>query len=249
MRLVAAFSCAVMLMCLGVLPCQAEKRVALVIGNGAYVNGPLRNPPNDADDVAAALKGLDFETIVGLDLDRRQMKEATMRFARAVRDADVAVVYYSGHGMQDLGRNYLIPIDAKPTTNESDLRRMTSLEDIVVELQRAKKVRILVLDACRDNPFARSGGSIRAASLQRGLGRIDRPPGMIVAFATQAADIASDGTDRNSPFTAAFLHNVATPNIDAADVFSRAGRGRSAVRRAAAARDFDVAGRRVLFGG
>jgi hypothetical protein len=224
MRLVAAFACAVMLICLGVLPGHADKRVALVIGNGAYSSAPrLPNPRNDAEDVAAALKRSGFETIVGLDRDQLGMQDVAIRFARAARDSDVAFFYYSGHAVQFGGVNYLMPIDAK-LTDESDLRRMTRADEIVADLQQASNVRILVLDSCRDNPLAddlkRSIGLTRAASLQRGLARIDAPQGMIMAYATQAGRTAADGTERNSPYTGAFLRHIESQD-EIATIFRR----------------------------
>src|ERR1700674_3350044 len=143
------------------------------------------------------------------------MDDATIRFARAVRDADVAIFYYSGHAMQFAGVNYLMPVDAK-LSDEADLRRLTRVEGGGAARQRARTVRILVLDSCRDNPLAedlkRSIGLSRAASLQRGLARIDAPQGMIVAYATQAGRTAADGASRNSPYTAAFLKHVEAPD-------------------------------------
>jgi uncharacterized caspase-like protein len=193
-------------------PCAAETRVALVIGNGAYKNAPrLINPLNDATDVAAALKRDGFETILATDLTKDGMDDATIRFARAARNADVAMFYYSGHALQFGGVNYLAPVDAK-LTDEADLRRMVRLDDVVGDLQQAKSLRILVLDSCRDNPLAdelkRSIGATRAISLQRGLAKIDSPQGMIVAYATQSGRTAADGDGRNSPYTTAFLKNI-----------------------------------------
>ena len=216
MRLVAAFACAVMLMTNGVLPSHAEKRVALVIGNGAYRNAiTLPNPRNDAEDVSAALERLGFEIIFGIDLDKSGMDDAAIRFARAAREADVAIFYYSGHAMQFAGYNYLMPVDAK-LTDEADLRRMIRVDEVVADLQQAKNLRILVLDSCRDNPLAddlkRSIGLTRAASMQRGLARIDSPQEMIVAYATQAGRMAADGAGRNSPYTEAFLRHIEAPD-------------------------------------
>jgi uncharacterized caspase-like protein len=193
-------------------PAFADSRVALVIGNGAYVYAPhLPNPPHDAGDVAAALKRTGFETIVGTDLDQAGMQDAAIRFARAARNADVAIFYYSGHAMQYAGVNYLVPIDAQ-LHDDADLRRMAKVDDIVADLQQAKKLRILVLDSCRDNPLAdelkRSIGLTRSASIGRGLAKIDSPEGTIIAYATQAGRTAEDGGGRNSPYTAAFLKNV-----------------------------------------
>src|SRR6201995_4946570 len=194
------------------VPSFAENRVALVIGNGAYQNAPrLTNPANDATDVAAALKRSGFETILATDLSKAAMDEVTIRFARTARTADVALFYYSGHAMQFGGVNYLAPIDAR-LVDEADLRRMVRLDEMVQDIQQARNLRILVVDACRDNPLAeqlkRSLGTTRALPLQRGLARIDSPEGMIVAYATQAGRTAEDGTGRNSPYTAAFLKNI-----------------------------------------
>lgn len=195
-----------------IAPSSADTRVALVIGNGAYKNVPrLPNPPNDATDVAAALIRSGFETILATDLDKAGMDAAAIRFARAARNSDVAMLYYSGHALQFAGINYLAPVDAK-LTDEADLRRMIRVDDMVADLQQAKNLRILVLDSCRDNPLAdelkRSIGTTRAIPLQRGLAKIDSAQGMIVAYATQAGRTAEDGNGRNSPYTTAFLKNI-----------------------------------------
>src|ERR1700691_2672347 len=135
-------------------PVFADNRVALVIGNGAYAHAPhLPNPTHDAEDVAAALKRVGFDIILGTDLDQAGMQNAAIRFARAARTADVAVFYYSGHAMQYAGVNYLVPIDAE-LHDEADLRRMARVDDILADLQQARNLRILVLDSCRDNPLA-----------------------------------------------------------------------------------------------
>jgi hypothetical protein len=201
--------CAVFLLC---GPAQAEKRVAMVIGNGAYLNAPrLLTPLNDAADVAASLRRAGFEVILATDLDKIAMDAATIQFAKAARVSDVAMFYYSGHALQFGGVNYLAPVDAK-LTDEADLRRMVRIDEIVSDLQQAKNLRVLVLDSCRDNPLAdqlkRSIGTTRALPLQNGLAKIDSPQGMIVAYATQAGRTAEDGTGRNSPYTAAFLKNI-----------------------------------------
>jgi uncharacterized caspase-like protein len=186
-----------------VAPALADKRVALVIGNGAYREVPrLLNPRNDAADVAAALVRNGFETIVGLDLDKAGMEEKTISFARAARIADIAIFYYSGHALQYGGVNHLAPVDAK-LIDEADLRRMTRVDEIVADLQQAKNLRILVLDSCRDNPLAeqlkRSIGASRAVSIQRGLAKIDSPEGMIVSYATQAGALRATETAGTVP--------------------------------------------------
>jgi hypothetical protein len=190
----------------------AEKRVALVIGNGAYQNAPaLPNPAHDAADVALAFKRLGFETTLAVDADKNAMDEATIQFSRAARTADVAVFYYSGHAMQFAGVNYLAPIDAK-LHDEADLRRMTRVDDILSDLQQAKNLRILVLDSCRDNPLVaelkRSMGTTRSVNVNNGLSKMDSPNGTIISYATQSGRTAEDGQGRNSPYTTAFLKHI-----------------------------------------
>jgi tetratricopeptide (TPR) repeat protein len=202
----------------------ADNRVALVIGNGAYVHAPhLPNPPHDAEDVAAALKRTGFETIVATDLDQAGMQNAAIRFARVARTADVAVFYYSGHAMQYAGVNYLVPIDAE-LHDEADLRRMARVDEILGDLQQAKNLRILVLDSCRDNPladeFKRAVGQTRSASVGRGLAKMESPEGTIISYSTQAGRTASDGNGRNSPYTSAFLRHIEDKE-DVATVFHR----------------------------
>ena len=207
-------------------PVCADTRVALVIGNGAYAHVPhLPNPTHDAQDVAAALKRTGFQVILGTDLDQAGMQNAAISFARAARTADVAVFYYSGHAMQFAGVNYLIPVDAE-LRDEADLRRMARVDDILGDLQQAKNLRILVLDSCRDNPLAdelkRSIGTTRGVSIGRGLAKMESPDGTIISYSTQAGRTAQDGSDRNSPYTTAFLQHVEDKD-DIATVFHRIG--------------------------
>ena len=161
----------------------------------------------------AALKRSGFEIIEATDLDKAGMDEAIIKFARAARTADVAMFYYTGHALQFGGTNYLVPVDAQ-LNDEADLRRMVRVDDVIADMQPAKNLRILVLDACRDNPLAeqlkRSIGTARSASIGRGLAKIDGPEGMIIAYATQPGRTADDGDGRNSPYTTAFLKNVET---------------------------------------
>ena len=199
----------------------AEKRVALVVGNGAYAHkAQLPNPAHDAEDVAAALKRSNFDVIFGADLRQAEMQEVAIRFARAASTADVAVFYYSGHAMQFNGINYLMPVDAK-LDDEADLKRFTRVDDILNDLQQAKNLRILVLDSCRDNPFAdnlRRAGQGRGASVARGLSKMEAPLGTIISFSTQAGQTAEDGRGRNSPYTGAFLKHIEEPH-EIGDVF------------------------------
>ena len=191
---------------------NAEKRVALVIGNGAYKNAPkLVNPPNDASDVAASLTRSGFDVIFETNLDQLGMQDASIRFAREARTADVALFYYSGHALQFAGANYLAPVDAV-LRDEADLKRMARVDEILADLQQAKNLRILVLDSCRDNPFAedlkRSIGRSRSTAFGRGLAKMESPDGTIISYATQAGRTADDGSGRNSPYTSAFLKHI-----------------------------------------
>jgi len=206
------------LLCIG--PASAETRVALVIGNGAYVStAQLPNPSHDAEDVASSLKRSGFEVIQGVDLRQADMQDLTIRFARAASRADVAVFYYSGHAMQYNGVNYLMPVDAT-LTDEADLKRFVRVDDIVNDLQQAKNLRILVLDSCRDNPLADmlKRSATRAASVGRGLSKVEAPRGTIVSFSTQSGQVAADGTGRNSPYTTAFLKHIEEPH-EIGDIF------------------------------
>jgi uncharacterized caspase-like protein len=221
-RFALALTSCLLLMCsIGVA--HADKRVALVIGNGAYQHTPaLINPKNDAEDIGKTLRGLGFETIVATDLDRAGMSNALDRFSRTVSGANIAIVYYSGHGMQFAGKNYLLPVDAQlQSADDVNRFRLLPLSDIFGVLQHAPGARIVILDACRNNPVeddlkrrvASIRGGNRDAFLTRGLSRVEAN-GLIVAYATQANDVAADGTGNNSPFAKALLDNLATPNID-----------------------------------
>lgn len=202
----------------------AEKRVALVIGNSAYANAPaLANPVNDAADMARALTRVGFEVVLGLDLDKAHLDEKIRDFARKVEGADVALLFYAGHGLQVAGQNYLVPVDAR-LGRERDLDFETVNADFIIrqmELDRDAKTNIVFLDACRDNPLmrnlARSMGT-RSASLARGLAPLDTGVGTFIAYSTQPGNVALDGEERNSPFTAALVRHLAEPSTDLAAV-------------------------------
>ena len=195
-----------------------DRRVALVIGNSTYRKFPaLPNPRNDAEDVTAALKRVGFTVLGGADLSREQMRDSLRQFARAAQDAEAALVFYAGHGLQYRGRNYLVPVDAK-LEDEFDLEYETvRVDDVIEELNRAEGPRILILDACRNLPLAaRNRDPFSSTGLAKLSGR-----GLIVAYATQANQVAYDGTGRNSIFTSAFLKSVQEPGLDVTQVFQR----------------------------
>jgi uncharacterized caspase-like protein len=203
----------------------AEQRVALVIGNGAYRSVPeLRNSRNDADDISEQLKQLGFAVIDGRDLDRTAMQAALSRFAQRLRGSEAGLVYYSGHGLQINGQNFLVPVDLKMEGGAFTPFELVKLDDVIEALSYTDGVRLLVLDACRDNPFAnvlaQNKGS-RGTSMTRGLAKIERSQGMLIAYSTQSNAVAADGNGRNSPFTSALVREMQVPGLEVATVFRR----------------------------
>jgi uncharacterized caspase-like protein len=217
LRTLPSLAAAVLAGSLLALPASAQKRVGLVIGNSAYKHATaLANPANDANDMGAALKELGFEVILGLDLDKRGFDQRVREFSRALPDAETGVFYYAGHGLQVLGRNFLIPVDAQ-LQSERDLDFEASSLDFILkqmELDRDGKTSIVFLDACRDNPLAgnlaRSMGT-RSAGVGRGLAQVQAGVGTFVAYSTQPGNVALDGQERNSPFTAALATSIKEP--------------------------------------
>jgi uncharacterized caspase-like protein len=206
------------------------RRVALILGNSSYKFMPtLQNPRNDAADVERALKNLGFETVMATDLDRSGMNAAVERFSRIVRGADLAMVYYSGHGMQFDGKNYLLPVDANLESIEDVNRyRLLPVDDLIEVLGGASGLKLIVLDACRSNPAERDfknkvasvAGANRDVTSTRGFARVTRS-GLIITYATAPNDVAADGTGRNSPFTQAFLNDVGLPDLDVRQMLFR----------------------------
>jgi len=209
----------------GSVTARAEKRVALVVGNSTYqYTASLANPANDADDMAFALKKVGFEVIAVKNVDKRSLEKAMADFGRLAQGADAALVYYAGHGIQYQGLNYLMPVDARLEDEYSINYELTRIDDVLFALSKARGVKILILDACRNNPLAErlsSRGMKRDFVQTRGLARIEAPRGMVVAFATQSDQIAADGAGRNSPFTGALLKEIEAPGIEIATVFRR----------------------------
>jgi chemotaxis protein histidine kinase CheA len=206
----------------------ADRRVALVIGNAQYKNASLTlpNPRNDAEDVAAVLRKLGFEVVYATDATKRDFDLAMAKFARTATDADVALFYYAGHALQLQGRNYLMPTDAELEDEISVRYQMEPIEDIRAALDRAAGVKIMILDACRNNPVAerlrrKMTGESRNVDTVRGLARIDRAQGMVVAYATAADNVALDGTGRNSPYTRALLKRLQEPGLEIEMMFRR----------------------------
>ena len=194
-----------------------------MVGNSGYTNVPrLPNPRNDASDMIGRLKAMGFDVIPGLDLDRNGFLNTLATFGRAAEGADVALFFYAGHGLQVNGQNYLVPTDAK-VEYEAELDiALIPVPLVMQQLGRGSRVNIVLLDACRDNPFAkdlsRTLGTRSSSALGRGLSRIQTASGTFIAFATQPDNVAQDGTGRNSPFTGAFLANMEKPGLSLSDL-------------------------------
>ncbi len=208
------------------LPAQAvpERRVALVIGNSAYTAVPrLANPQRDATAISAALKRLGFEVVEGYDLRMDEMTGIVREFAQKLDGAKAGVVYYAGHGIAVGDENYLIPVDAS-LKSEADLDfRAVNVQLILRQMQRDERVNVLILDACRDNPFTTQLAA-RSRSVSRGLTAIETQSasGILIAFATDPRATALDGEkDGNSPFTSALLKHIETPEVSITTVMDR----------------------------
>jgi caspase domain-containing protein len=204
-------------------PAFAEKRVALIIGNSAYENvARLGNPANDAAAMTTTLKQAGFDLVDSRrNLNIADMRRAFRDFSDKARDADVAVVYYAGHGIEVDGTNYLIPVDAVLERDLDVYDEAFPLDRILATIEPAKQLRLVILDACRDNPFAktmRRTSGTRAVG--RGLARIEpASPNTLIAFASKAGSTTSDGDSKNSPFTSALVKFIATPGLDLRKAF------------------------------
>jgi formylglycine-generating enzyme required for sulfatase activity len=190
---------------------QTEKRVALVIGNGAYSSTPLKNPANDAKDIAAALTDLSFNVTLLVDADRAAMEKAIKSFGTALRSSDAGFFYYAGHGIQVRGKNYLIPIGVEISDADEIPYSAIDAELVLAKMESAgNKVNIVILDACRNNPFP---GSER--SVDRGLAVVSRQPaGSLIVYSTAPGQTAQDGDGRNGLFTKYLLQYMSSPGLD-----------------------------------
>ena len=201
---------------------QAQKRVALVIGNSAYQHaGLLDNPKNDAIDVASALKKHGFQAISGFDLDKVGMDRKIREFAEALPGATSAVFFFAGHGLQVSGHNYLVPIDAKLTTAAALDWEMVRLDLVHRSMEREAATSILFVDACRNNPLARNLARVmgtRSAEIGRGLAPVEAGVGTLVSFSTQPGNVALDGAGRNSPFAGALVKHIHQTKDDLSNI-------------------------------
>ena len=214
------------------------RRAALIIGNSAYKSvAVLDNPRRDAQKMAAALRAVGFDDVtMAVDVSRDKMIEALRTFAAAADKADWAVVYYAGHGIEVNGVNYLIPVDAKLASDRDVLFEAMPLDQVMAAIDGAKKLKLVVLDACRDNPFANavaaaapapvaaspSGDgtrSTRTRSLGKGLGELKVQGASLVVYAAKHGQTALDGEGENSPFAVAVVQRIATPGVEINKLF------------------------------
>lgn len=222
---------------------EAAGRVALVIGNGAYQSqSKLPNPTNDAEDIAAMLKRLGFVVVEGHDLDYDSLRRKRIEFNERLREATaeaeanpggpqpIALFYYSGHGIQVDGKNYVVPTDARLERPGDEKNYALDLDVILRDMNQPGRTSIIILDACRDNPFTKQmtrsvSGRTRAAesSDSGGLAPVTSSRGSIIIYATAPDTVAQDGDGRNSPFTAAFLAHAPTPGVDLRMLMPRVG--------------------------
>ena len=216
--LIAVMSVAALLVSANVA--KADKRVAFVVGNGAYKNvAPLPNPAIDAKSMAKLLRNVGFDVVEGANLTRDKMTERLLEFGKKAEGADVALFFYAGHGIAINGTNYLLPVDAD-LKSEMDVKLGSAINiDVTLDQTMADaKVKLVFLDACRDNPFAakiKSNSATRSVSVQSGLAEMKSGEGTLIAFATGPGQTALDGQEgTNSPFTRALMANIASPGVE-----------------------------------
>jgi uncharacterized caspase-like protein len=213
------------------------RRVALVIGNSAYQRVPqLPNPRKDAEAVAASLRNIGFQVVtLASDATRDKLTEGLRAFAAEADTADWAMVYYAGHGLEVNGINYLIPVDAVLKTDRDVQFEAVPLDHVLASIDGARKLKLVVLDACRDNPFApkiqktgardtvamdsTAGGTVGTRSIGRGLGEVKVQGASLVVFAAKHGQVALDGEGGNSPFAVAMVQRIATPGVEINKIF------------------------------
>lgn len=214
----AVISCFIVLSIGAASPALADKRVAMVIGNSAYKNvNPLPNPSKDAASIGDMLKKAGFDVVDSRqDVGVADMKKMIRDFSDKVADADVAVVFYAGHGIEIDGTNYVLPVDTRLERDIDVEDEAVSLDRIIRTIEPAKKLRLVILDACRDNPFSTTmKRSVNSRGIERGLAKVEPSnPNTLIAYAAKAGSTASDGTGEHSPFTTALLVQLPVPGQD-----------------------------------
>ena len=192
-----------------------DKRVALVIGNSRYPTSPLKNPVNDAREMSAALRKLGFEVIERVDANQKEMNRAISLFGSKLGADSIALFYYSGHGIQTRGKNFMVPVDAE-IGSESAVRSEAVDVDTVLEQIASSQLNILILDACRNNPFERGFRSVGG-----GLAQMDAPKGTLIAYATAPGRTAADGEGANSPYTSELIESLQVRGLSVEQIFKR----------------------------
>ena len=223
-HLVTLVAAALVLAVCSSAPAQAEKRVALVVGNSHYKNvTPLDNPVNDAKLMAETLRALGFVVVGGnaqLDLDKAQFDGAVQAFSEQIQGADVGLFYYAGHGLQVRGQNYLVPVGANPARETDVDFQMVDTALVLRQMEGAgTKLNIVILDACRNNPFG--GRGLRGS--EGGLAQMRAPEGTLISYATQPGNVARDGANGNSPYTRALADAIRKPGKDIFQTFNAVG--------------------------
>jgi hypothetical protein len=221
-KIIAVIAAAVMAAVFSVSASAAtQTKVALIIGNGAYKSVPeLPNPPNDGADVAAALTRIGFSVRLATNVSYDEMRRALLEFSGKARNSEMAVVFYAGHGMEVAGENWLIPVDAELKTDLDTEQEAISLRAVMLMVSSASRLGLVVLDACRNNPFlAKMKRTISVRAVSRGLSRIEPTSNVLVAYSAKDGTIASDGDGRNSPFTTALLRHLETPGLEVSFLF------------------------------
>jgi uncharacterized caspase-like protein len=223
MRRLAALVAVALAGCLANQSAFAEKRIAFVVGNSNYQNVvALTNPANDALAVTEMFRKAAFDVVESRrDLKNAEMRRALRDFTEKARDADIAVIYYAGHGIEVDGTNYLVPVDAALERDTDAYDEAISLDRILQAIEPAKQLRLVILDACRDNPFAKNmKRTVSSRSLGRGLAGVEPArPNTLIAFAAKGGSTALDGDTRNSPFTTALLKYLAKPGLELGKAF------------------------------
>ncbi len=223
MQYIVSIVLAVCTVCFSGTSAFADKRVALVIGNSAYQNAPrLANPAKDAAAIEDMFKAAKFEVVEARrNLGIVEMRRVMRDFSDKSRDADISVVYFAGHGIEVDGINYLIPVDAVLERDRDAFDEAIQLDRVLQAVEPAKRMRLIILDACRDNPFQRTmKRTIASRTLERGLSAVEpAKPNTLIAFAAKSGSTADDGNGVNSPFTAALLKHLPTPGLDLRKAF------------------------------
>jgi formylglycine-generating enzyme required for sulfatase activity len=222
LRIAALIGSMIVALLVGAVPASAGTRVALVIGNSAYQNVPaLPNPVNDATDIAASLKRLDFEVKILTNARFDDIRRALISFGQQARGTEFAVIYFAGHGMEVSGENWIVPVDAQLATDQDVSNETIGLQSLMRGVSNASRLGLVILDACRSNPFLpKMHQTNLTRAVERGFVRVEPNDNVLVAYSARDGSTAIDGSGRNSPFTRSLLNNIETPGLDVRFLFA-----------------------------